>query len=89
MMTFLKAGCIAIYLLAASSLFVTLPWGTGPLLQFVSVALVAVHALEAVFVFKFIKTYKGSLLTSLALSLLFGLLHWMPLAKASKQAPAA
>lgn len=89
MMTFLKAGCIAIYLLAVTSLFIPLPWGTGPVMQFVSVALIAVHALEAVFVFKVIKTYKGSLLTSLALSLLFGLLHWMPLAKAGKQAPAA
>ena len=89
MMTFLKAGCIAIYLMAVTSLFVTLPWGTGPVLQFVSVALIAVHALEALFVFKYIKSYKGALLTSLVLSLLFGLLHWMPLAKAGKQAPTA
>jgi hypothetical protein len=72
-----------------TSLFVTLPWGTGPLLQFVSVALIAVHALEALFVFKHIKSYKGPLLASLALSLLFGLLHWMPLAKASQNAPGA
>lgn len=89
MMTLLKAGCIAIYLAAVSSLFVSLPWGTGPLLQFVSVALIAVHGLEAVFVFKYIKSYKGALLTSLVLALLFGLLHWMPLAKASQKAPAA
>jgi hypothetical protein len=88
MMNILKAGCIAIYLLAVASLFVALPWGTGPVLQFVSVALIAVHALEAVFVLKIIKTYNGPLLTSLFLSLLFGLLHWMPLAKASKKAAA-
>lgn len=89
MMTFLKAGCMAIYLLAVASLFVSLPWGTGPLLQFVSVALIAVHALELVFAYKYVKSYKGSLLTSLVLSLLFGLLHWMPLAKASQKASAA
>ncbi len=82
MMTFFKANCIAIYLLAILSLFITFPWGTGPLLQFVSVALIAVHALEALFVFKHIKTYPGPLLVSVALALLFGLLHWMPLAKA-------
>lgn len=89
MMTFLKAGCIAIYLLAVCSLFTTLPWGTGTVLQFVGIALIAVHALEAVFVWKYIKTYKGSMLTSLVLSLLFGLLHWMPLAKASQKAGSA
>lgn len=89
MMTFLKAGCIAIYLLAVTSLFVPLPWGTGPLLQFVSVALIAVHGLELVFAYRYVKSYKGALLTSVVLALLFGLLHWMPLAKARQKATGA
>ncbi len=86
MMNFFKAGCLGIYLLAVLSVFLTLPWGSGPLLQKLALVLIAVHALESVFAFKYIKTYPGPLHRSLALALLFGLLHWMPLAKASKAA---
>lgn len=86
MNTFLKANCIAIYLLALVSLLMVLPWGSGPIFQKVAVAFLAVHVLEAIFAFKHIKTYKGSLLISLLLALLFGLLHWLPLAKASQLA---
>lgn len=86
MLIFFKANCIAIYLLAVTSVFIPLPWGSGPLLQKLALLLVAVHALEAAFAFKYIKTYKGPLIASLVFALLFGLLHWLPLVKASKQA---
>ena len=43
--------------------------------------------LEMAFAFKYIKAYKGPLLHSLILALLFGLLHWLPLARAGKAAP--
>ena len=81
MNTFFKAGCVGIYLLAVVSLFATLPAGTGPLFQTIALALLAVHALEMAFAYQYVKTYKGPLLHSIALALLFGLLHWMPLAK--------
>ncbi len=84
MNTFLKANCVVIYLFALVSLLIDLPWGSGPIFQKVAAAFLAVHVLEAVFAFKHIKTYKGPLLTSLLLALLFGLLHWLPLAKASQ-----
>jgi len=45
-----------------------------------------VHVLEAIAAFKYIKTYPGSLLHSLLLTLLFGLLHWLPLARAARAA---
>lgn len=83
MIPFLKALCVAVYALAIASLFGTLPLSTGPVLQFLAIAMVAVHALEAVMVFKYIKSYPGSLAVSLVLALLFGLLHWMPLARAN------
>lgn len=86
MLNFFKANCLGIYLLAVASIFITLPWGSGPLLQKLALLLIAAHALEAVFAFKYIKSYQGPLLNSLVLALLFGLLHWMPLAKASKHA---
>jgi len=81
MKTFLKANCIALYLLAIGALFTELLWGSGPYLQRLALALVAVHAIETVVAFKHVKAYRGPLWASIALSLLYGLLHWWPLAK--------
>lgn len=84
MNTFLKANCLGAYALALLSLVWTLPWGLGPVLQNLAMALLAIHVLETIVAYKHIKTYKGPLLHSLLLALLFGLLHWLPLARAAK-----
>ncbi len=76
------------YLVAILSLFVALPMGAAPVVQKLALALIAVHLLECVLAFKYVKSYPGPLLTSVVLALLFGLLHWMPLAKAARQAAA-
>jgi hypothetical protein len=81
MNTYLKANCVALYLLAIGAMFTELPWGSGPYLQRLALALVAVHAIETVVAFKHVKAYRGPLGASIALSLLYGLLHWWPLAK--------
>jgi len=86
MINLLKAGCIAIYALALASLFWTFPGGAGPVIQTLALAFLGVHVLEMLIAFKYIKTYSGPLSTSIMLALLFGLLHWLPLAKASQQA---
>ena len=86
MNTVFKAGCIALYLLALASLVWTFPNGAGPVIQTLALAFLAVHMLEMLFVFKHIKSYPGPLSTSIFLALLFGLLHWMPLAKANHKA---
>jgi hypothetical protein len=36
--------------------------------------------------FKYVKTYSGPLWVSVVLALLFGVLHWMPLARALRRA---
>jgi hypothetical protein len=77
-------NCLGAYALALLSLAVTLPWGLGPVMQNLALALLAVHVLEAIVAYKHIKTYKGPLWHSLLLALLFGLLHWLPLARAAK-----
>lgn len=84
MNTFLKANCLGAYALALLSLIMSLPWGLGPVMQFIALALLAIHALEAIVAYKHIKTYEGPLLHSLLLTLLFGLMHWLPLARAAK-----
>ena len=76
------------YLVALASLFVVLPMGAAPVVQKLALALLAVHLLECLLAFKAIKSYAGPLWVSLLLALLFGLLHWMPLAKAARQAAA-
>ena len=84
MNTFLKANCLGAYALALLSLAVPLPWGLGPVMQKLALALLGIHVLETIAAYKHIKTYKGPLWQSVLLALLFGLMHWLPLARATK-----
>jgi hypothetical protein len=84
--TLLRGLLAATYLLALVSLFVALPMHAAPMMQKLALILLGVHVLECLLAFKHIKRYSGPLWVSLALSLLFGLLHWMPLARAARQA---
>jgi len=81
----LKAGCLSVYVLALASLLWVFPGGAGPVIQTLALAFLAVHVLEMLIAFKYIKTYPGPLAMSILLALLFGLLHWMPLAKAYRK----
>jgi hypothetical protein len=83
MNTYLKALCLVTYLLAVIGVFVALPFGVTPWLQKVAILLLLAHTLELLVAFKSVKRYPGPLIDSVALTLLFGLLHWKPLSKAS------
>ncbi|MFA7269081.1 MAG: hypothetical protein WC073_07040 [Sterolibacterium sp.] len=83
---FLKAGCLAVYLLAIVGVFVELPFGATSAVQYLAIVLLGLHVLELFIAFKSVKLYPGPLLASIALTLLFGLLHWMPLAKTGADA---
>ncbi len=86
----LQAVLLVIYALAAASLLslISLPaaWATG--FQYAAVALLSAHLLETIVVFRHVRLYRGSIVASVALTLLFGLLHWKPLADAAKRQPA-
>ena len=84
--TLSRALLVATYLLALASLFIALPMGATPVVQKLALALLAVHVVECLFAFKYVKSYAGPLWVSVVLALLFGLLHWMPLAKAARSA---
>jgi hypothetical protein len=84
MYTYFKANLLAIYALTMASWFIPLPWGSGPYLQKITLILFVIHALETTVAFKHVKSYKGPLLHSIGLSMLFGLLHWLPLARVDK-----
>jgi uncharacterized protein YhhL (DUF1145 family) len=87
--SFFKASVIAVYLLAIASHIVDFPGQAGPIVQTMSVVLLLIHALECLLAYRYIKLYSGPLLVSLVLSLLFGLLHWMPLARKAREAALA
>ena len=87
--SFFKASVIAVYLLALASHLIAFPGQAGPIVQTMSVALLLIHALECLLAYRYIKLYSGPLLVSLVLSLLFGLLHWMPLARKAREAALA
>jgi len=76
----LKAACVAIYALALASMAGALPAGTLGWAPAVAAALLIIHALELVFAFRHVRSYRAALAISVLLTLLFGLLHWKPLA---------
>lgn len=76
----LRAACIAAYALALASLSGLLSPGAMPRVTWVAGGLLAIHALELLFVFKHVRLYRGPLVVSVVLTLLFGLLHWKPMA---------
>ena len=86
-MTYLKSNLIALYVLAILSVWLPMPWDSGPILQKISVALIAIHAIETLVAFKYVRAYDGPLGKSVALSLLYGLLHWLPIARRMKKTP--
>lgn len=74
----IKASLIVVYVLALIGLFV--PFGFSGVFGAVALVLLVIHAIEVVVVFKYIRLYQGPLALSIVLTLLFGLLHWKPLA---------
>ena len=54
LITFFKASLLGAYALALASLFLVLPMEAGPVVQRLALAILAVHALECLFAFKYI-----------------------------------
>lgn len=75
-----KFACIATFVLGIASALGLLP-DSWSILAAIALVLLAAHLLEVIAMFKHVKRYKGSLIVSIVLTLLFGLLHWRPLAK--------
>ncbi len=86
---FLKASLLVVYALGIASHIVALPGQAGPIVQTASLALLLIHALECLLAYRYINLYEGALAVSLMLSMLFGLLHWMPLARKAREAALA
>lgn len=84
MKALLKAACLAVYVLAAAKLAGLLPEDSFNRTPLVAAVLLGLHALELLFAFKHVRRYKGPIAASVLLTLLFGVLHWKPLADAHR-----
>lgn len=76
-----KAVLLALYLAAGLSLVVPLLGPADIYLQYTALALLVIHALEAVFTLEYLKRHPGGMAQSILLCLLFGVGHWGPLKK--------
>ena len=82
----LRVLCLFAYVMAAAKLAGLLPEGQFDHAPIVAGLLLGLHLLEAIFMFRHVRLYKGPLVVSILLTLLFGLLHWKPLADARARA---
>jgi hypothetical protein len=73
-----KAGTLALYAITFLSLLVNIPGG-GILQTLVAIILIA-HVVEVLAFQKQIRLHQGPLIDSIGLTLLFGFIHWKPLA---------
>ena len=80
--TLFKMGCLALYGLGLAGWAGWLPPTWALAFGRIAVALLLIHALELLFVMRHVRRYPGPLAASIGLTLLFGLLHWKPLADA-------
>ena len=81
MRTLLKALCLVVYALAFAGFAGLLPANLSIAMQTLAVVAIGVHAIEVVLAFRHIRRYPGSLAASVVLTLLFGVLHWLPIAR--------
>jgi len=82
----LRGLCLFAYVMASAKLAGLLPEGQFEHAPIVAGVLLGLHLLEVIFMFRHVRLYKGSLAVSIILTLLFGLLHWKPLADARARA---
>ena len=76
MMLFAKTMCLAMYALMLASLAGYLPGDVGKAMQWGTAVFLVAHVLELAIAFKYVRRHPGSLAASIALTMLFGVLHW-------------
>jgi len=77
----LKAACLGAYIMALAGIAGLITGELSIRAQNLALAMLLIHLLELVFMFKHVRLYRGPLQVSIALTLLFGVLHWRPLAR--------
>jgi hypothetical protein len=83
----LKLACVAIYAAAGAAWAGALQMPLSGALQVFALVLLSLHLLELPFVFTRLRRYRGPLAVSVLLTVLFGLLHWLPLMQPAGERP--
>jgi hypothetical protein len=81
MNTMFKTILLAIYCLAVLTTIVAPALVVTTVLQYAAIILVAAHVLEALVALPYLGRHPGPFVDSVALTVLFGMLHWLPLKK--------
>ena len=82
----LKSACVALYLMTLARLAGWLPDAMFARLPLIAGIILLAHVAELALMFRHVRRYPGPLAASVMLTLLFGLLHWKPLADAHRRA---
>jgi uncharacterized protein YhhL (DUF1145 family) len=77
----MKIACLVAYALGIAALLGLIHGPLASAAAIVTIALLGLHALELLYAFKFLHRHPGSMGVSVLLALLFGVLHWAPLAR--------
>jgi uncharacterized protein YhhL (DUF1145 family) len=77
----MKIACLVAYALGIAALLGLIHGPLAAAAAIVTIALLGLHALELLYAFKFLHRHAGSMGMSVLLALLFGVLHWAPLAR--------
>jgi hypothetical protein len=82
-----KIGALVFYAATVASFFMTLPLVSPEVvhwMRLIAAGLLAAHVLELIVFHRQVALYRGPMLVSVLLTLLFGFLHWKPLADARR-----
>jgi len=82
----MRIACLAAYALGIAAFTGLIHGPLAAAAAIVTLVLVGLHALELLFAYKFLHRYQGSMGMSVVLALLFGVLHWAPLARQQPKA---
>lgn len=81
----IKLSCLLIYGLALAGWAGAWTGGAATACGLAALVLLAAHVVEGAVGFKYVRLYRGPLAVSMLLTLLFGILHLLPLARRAKR----
>jgi len=87
MNTFFRLVVVAMLLSALAGLAGLLPEAISSVAQWLTAVIIGLHTVELAVAFKHVRRYQGPLLVSILLTLVFGMLHWKPLAEQGSAPP--
>ena len=80
----MKLACLAAYALGIAAWLGLVHGPLASMGAILAIALLGIHALELLYALKFLGRRRGPLAVSVVLALLFGVLHWGPLARQTR-----